>query len=70
VRARRATTADVEAIARVCSDGWRDAYKGLLTDDEIETTSSASTIAAGSTKKSCALRAGTGGGSRKTSPER
>jgi GNAT superfamily N-acetyltransferase len=38
VRARRATTADVEAIARVCSDGWRDAYKGLLTDDEIETT--------------------------------
>jgi GNAT superfamily N-acetyltransferase len=38
VRARRATTADVEAIARVCSAGWRDAYQGLLTDEEIEST--------------------------------
>jgi GNAT superfamily N-acetyltransferase len=38
VRARRAKTADVEAIARVCSDGWRAAYRGLLTDNEIETT--------------------------------
>ena len=36
--ARRARTEDVEAICRICAEGWRDTYVGLHTPEEIEAT--------------------------------
>ena len=38
MRARRAEPRDVEAICRVCSEGWRETYAGLYDADEIERT--------------------------------
>lgn len=36
--ARLATEADVEAICRVCADGWRDTYRDTHTAADIEAT--------------------------------
>lgn len=36
VRVRPATAADVEAICRICAEGWRDTYRGLRSEAEIE----------------------------------
>ena len=36
MRARRATPADVEAICRICAEGWRDSSVGLPAGAEIE----------------------------------
>src|SRR3954451_10932143 len=36
MRARPATPDDVEAICRICADGWRDTYAGVRTEPEIE----------------------------------
>jgi ribosomal protein S18 acetylase RimI-like enzyme len=36
VRARRASLRDVEAIERVCSEGWRETYRAIYGPDEIE----------------------------------
>lgn len=33
---RRAEAADVEGIARVCAEGWRDTYKDLYSGERIE----------------------------------
>jgi GNAT superfamily N-acetyltransferase len=38
VRARRATADDVEAICRICADGWRDTYRDLYPRERIERT--------------------------------
>ncbi|MBY5034560.1 GNAT family N-acetyltransferase [Streptococcus gallolyticus] len=35
MKIRKATLADVEAISRICSDGWRETYKHLHTQDHI-----------------------------------
>jgi ribosomal protein S18 acetylase RimI-like enzyme len=35
-RARRAELRDVEAIQRICTDGWRDTYRGIYSPAEIE----------------------------------
>jgi ribosomal protein S18 acetylase RimI-like enzyme len=35
-RARRAELRDVEAIQRICSEGWRDTYRGIYSTEEIE----------------------------------
>ncbi len=34
--ARPARPVDVEAICRICSDGWRETYRDLYTEEEIE----------------------------------
>jgi ribosomal protein S18 acetylase RimI-like enzyme len=34
--ARRAEPGDAEGIARVCSEGWRDTYRGIYEPEEIE----------------------------------
>ena len=36
MRARLATQADVDAICRICADGYRATYPGLLTPAQIE----------------------------------
>lgn len=36
MHARPATLGDVDAICRICADGWRDTYAGLRTGAEIE----------------------------------
>lgn len=36
LRVRPATRAHVEAICRICAEGWRDTYRGLRSDAEIE----------------------------------
>jgi ribosomal protein S18 acetylase RimI-like enzyme len=36
MRARRATVDDVDEISRVCSEGWRDTYRGVYASEEIE----------------------------------
>ncbi len=33
---RRATEEDVDAICRICADGWLDTYSGLLPEERIE----------------------------------
>jgi ribosomal protein S18 acetylase RimI-like enzyme len=38
VKARRATAADVAAICRICSDGWRETYSGRYSEARIERT--------------------------------
>jgi GNAT superfamily N-acetyltransferase len=38
VRTRRARAPDVEAICRVCAEGWRDTYGDLYTAERIERT--------------------------------
>ena len=35
-RPRRAELRDVEAIQRICSEGWRDTYRGIYSAEEIE----------------------------------
>jgi ribosomal protein S18 acetylase RimI-like enzyme len=35
-RARRATVDDVDEIARVCSEGWRETYRELYSSEEVE----------------------------------
>jgi GNAT superfamily N-acetyltransferase len=38
MRARRATVDDVDAICRICADGWRATYNGLVRASRIEQT--------------------------------
>jgi len=38
VRARRAGRTDVEAICRICAEGWRDTYRDLYPSERIERT--------------------------------
>jgi ribosomal protein S18 acetylase RimI-like enzyme len=36
MQSRRAEERDVAAICRICSDGWRETYRDLLTPEEID----------------------------------
>jgi ribosomal protein S18 acetylase RimI-like enzyme len=36
LRVRKAEEADVEAICRICAEGWRDTYHGMRRSEEIE----------------------------------
>ncbi|HEY7603841.1 MAG TPA: GNAT family N-acetyltransferase [Gaiellaceae bacterium] len=36
MQARRATATDVDAICRICADGWRATYDGLLPTSRVE----------------------------------
>ncbi len=38
MRVRKATVDDVDAIRRVCSEGWRETYAGLYPEERIERT--------------------------------
>ena len=35
---RRATANDIEPVARINVDGWRAAYRGILTDEYLDAT--------------------------------
>jgi hypothetical protein len=36
MHARRATEKDVDAICRICADGWLDTYSGLLPEEQLD----------------------------------